>query len=70
MVEARVLEELPSLVFRVELENRQTVLAHAAGEKLKNFMRLLPGDRVEVDLSVYDATRGRIVRKLEPKGNL
>ena len=64
VVEARVLEELPSLVFRVELENRQTVLAHAAGEKQKNFVRLLPGDRVEVDLSLYDATRGRIVRKL------
>ncbi|MDQ2898458.1 MAG: translation initiation factor IF-1 [Acidobacteriota bacterium] len=64
MAEARVLEELPSLVFRVELENRQTVLAHAAGEKRKNFVRLLPGDRVDVDLSPHDATRGRITRKL------
>ncbi|MDQ6665259.1 MAG: translation initiation factor IF-1 [Acidobacteriota bacterium] len=64
MVEARVLEELPSLMFRVELDNRQTILAHAAGEKQKNFVRLLPGDRVEVDLSPHDATRGRITKKL------
>jgi translation initiation factor IF-1 len=60
-----VVEELPSLVYRVELEkSRQPVLAHAAGGT-RNFIRLLPGDRVEVDLSPHDLTRGRIVRKIQ-----
>lgn len=63
-VEAHVLEELPSLIFKIELKNRQTVTAHLAGEKKRNFVRLLPGDRVEVELSPHDATRGRILRKL------
>jgi len=61
-----VLEELPSLVWRVELEkSRQLVLAHAVGTVERNFVRLLPGDRVEVDVSPRDRTRGRIVRKIE-----
>ncbi len=65
---AKVMEELPSLVYRVELEkSRQTVLAHAGGAAggERNFMRLRPGDRVEVDLSPHDPTRGRIVRKIQ-----
>ena len=64
LVTATVLEEMPSLVYRVELERKQTVLAHAAGNLNRNFVRLLPGDRVEVELSPLDPTRGRIVRKL------
>jgi translation initiation factor IF-1 len=48
----------------VELERKQTVLAHAVGNLKRNFVRLLPGDRVEVELSPLDPTRGRIVRKL------
>jgi translation initiation factor IF-1 len=64
VVEARVVEELPSLVFRLELDNRKQVLAHAAGAGQKNFVRLLPGDRVEVEFAANDLTRGRIVRKL------
>ena len=64
VVEARVVEELPSLLFRVELENRKQVLAHAVGGSQKNFVRLLPGDRVEVELSNNDLGRGRVVRKL------
>ena len=68
-VRARVLEELPSLVWRVELEEgRERLLAHAAGSVQRNFVRLLPGDRVEVDVSPHDRTRGRIVRKIENEG--
>ena len=63
---ARVLEELPSLMYRVELEKgRRKVLAHAAGSAERNFVRLLPGDRVEVEVAPRDRTRGRIVRKIE-----
>jgi translation initiation factor IF-1 len=63
-VEARILEELPSLLYRLELGNKKQVLAHPAGSEEKNFVRLLPGDRVEVELSGNDLTRGRITRKL------
>ncbi|MDQ6677934.1 MAG: translation initiation factor IF-1 [Acidobacteriota bacterium] len=64
MPEALVVEELPSLIFRLELENKKQVLAHAAGPAQKNFVRLLPGDRVEVEFAVNDPARGRITRKL------
>jgi translation initiation factor IF-1 len=63
-VEAKVLEELPSLLYRLELENKKRVLAQPAGATQSNFVRLLPGDRVEVELSSNDLTRGRITRKL------
>jgi len=63
-VEARVVEEMPNGVFRVELENRDLVIAHPTGQKARNFVRLLPGDRVEVVLGRDDLTRGRITRKL------
>lgn len=59
-----VLEELPRAVYRVELETRQQVLAHAVGTVKRNFVRLLPGDRVEVELAPHDWTRGRITRKI------
>ncbi|MGA2592894.1 MAG: translation initiation factor IF-1 [Bryobacteraceae bacterium] len=62
-VTATVLEELPSAMYRVELENKQHVLAHAVGTVKRNFVRLLPGDRVRVELSPHDWTRGRITRK-------
>jgi translation initiation factor IF-1 len=62
---ARVLEELPHAVYRVEVtKNRRQVLAHAVGTEKRNFVRLLPGDRVEVDVSPHDPTRGRILRKI------
>jgi len=64
VVVATVLEELPSLLFRVQLENRQQVTAHAAGMTKRNFIRLLPGDRVELELSPRDYTRGRILKKV------
>ena len=60
-VEATVLEPLPNAMFRVELDNKHRVLAHISGRMRKNFIRILPGDRVLVELSPYDLTRGRIV---------
>jgi translation initiation factor IF-1 len=57
-------ELLPSAGVRVRLENEEVVLAHAAGAAVKNFMRLRPGDRVRVELSERDKTRGRIVELL------
>ena len=63
-VEARVIEEAPNGVYRVELENRHQVLAHPGSEQVRNFVRLLPGDRVEVVLAPHDPGRGRITRKL------
>ena len=63
-VEAKVLEELPSLLYRLELENQKRILAHPAGAAQSNFVRLLPGDRVEVEMSSNDLTRGRIIKKL------
>jgi translation initiation factor IF-1 len=63
-VDAVVMEELPSLLYRLELNNQAQVLAHGAGAANRNWVRLLPGDRVEVELGEHDLTRGRIVRKL------
>jgi len=60
-VMATVSESLPNAVFRVELENGHEVLAHISGKMRKHFIRILPGDRVLVELSPYDLTRGRIV---------
>ena len=55
-----VLESLPNAMFRVELENKHQVLAHVSGKMRKNFIRILTGDKVLVELSPYDLTRGRI----------
>ena len=60
-VEATVMELLPNAMFRVELESKHRVLAHISGKMRKNFIRILPGDKVLVELSPYDLTRGRIV---------
>jgi len=59
-----VVELLPSAAVRVRLENDDVLIAHAAGEGVKNFMRLRPGDRVRVEISPRDKTRGRIVELL------
>ena len=56
-----VVETLPNAMFRVELENKHMVLAHISGKMRKNFIRILPGDKILVELSPYDLTRGRIV---------
>lgn len=60
-VMATVIEHLPNAMFKVELENGHQVLAHISGKMRKNFIRILPGDRVSVELSPYDLNRGRIV---------
>ncbi len=59
-VEGRVIEPLPNAMFRVELDNGHVVLAHISGKMRKFYIRILPGDRVTVELSPYDLTRGRI----------
>ena len=60
-VEGKVLEALPNAVFRVELENGHKVMAHVSGRMRMNFIRILPGDQVTVELSPYDLAKGRIV---------
>lgn len=60
-VEGKVIEPLPNAMFRVELDNGHRVLAHVSGKIRLNFIRILPGDRVLLELSPYDLTRGRIV---------
>ena len=60
-VDAVVVEPLPNAMFRVELESGHKVLAHVSGKIRKNFIRILVGDRVKVELSPYDLQRGRIV---------
>jgi translation initiation factor IF-1 len=60
-VEGTVVEALPNTMFRVELENKHIVLAHVSGKMRMNFIKILPGDRVTVELSPYDLTKGRIV---------
>jgi translation initiation factor IF-1 len=64
-VVAIVVELMPSAIVKVKLENEAVVLAHAAGAVKTNFVRVRPGDRVEVELSPHDPGRGRIVRLLE-----
>ncbi|HDS05840.1 MAG TPA: translation initiation factor IF-1 [Smithellaceae bacterium] len=59
-VEGRVIEPLPNAMFRVELDNGHKVLAHISGKMRMHFIKILPGDKVTVELSPYDLTRGRI----------
>ena len=59
-VEGKIIEALPNAMFQVELENGHKVLAHISGKLRMNFIRILPGDKVTVELSPYDLTRGRI----------
>jgi translation initiation factor IF-1 len=63
-VQAVVVEELPGLLYKLELSNKAQVLAHGAGAAVRNWVRLLPGDRVDVELGEHDLTRGRIVKKI------
>jgi translation initiation factor IF-1 len=60
-VEGTVVEPLPNAMFRVELENGHKVLAHISGKMRMHFIKILPGDKVTVELSPYDLSRGRIV---------
>jgi len=60
-VEGKVLETLPNAMFRVELENGHKVLAHISGKMRMHYIKILPGDKVIVELSPYDLSRGRII---------
>ena len=60
-VEGTVIEKLPNAMFRVELDNKHVVLAHISGKLRMNFIRILPGDKVTMELSPYDLTKGRII---------
>ncbi|PLT11307.1 translation initiation factor IF-1 [Lactobacillus crispatus] len=59
-VEGKVVDTLPNALFKVELENGATILAHVSGKIRMHYIRILPGDRVTVELSPYDLTKGRI----------
>ncbi len=61
----KVIEALPNARFRIELENGHTILAHISGKMRKHYIRLVPGDRVEVELSPYDLEKGRISFRLK-----
>lgn len=63
-MEGKVTEALPNAMFRVELPNGHRLLAHTSGKMRIHFIRILPGDRVKVEISPYDLARGRIIRRL------
>ena len=65
VLEGTVVEPLPNAMFRVELENGHKVLAHISGKMRMHFIKILPGDKVTVELSPYDLTRGRIVYRFK-----
>ena len=60
-IEGTVVEKLPNAMFQVELENGQQVLAHISGKRRMNFIKILPGDKVTLELSPYDLSKGRII---------
>lgn len=60
-VEGTVVEPLPNAMFRVQLDNKMTILAHISGKMRMHYIKILPGDRVTVQLTPYDLTRGRII---------
>lgn len=63
--EGTILESMPNAMFRVKLENDHEILAHISGKIRKNFIRILPGDRVKVEMTPYDLSRGRITFRLK-----
>ncbi len=64
-VEGKVVECLPNAMFRVKLKNEHMVLAHVSGKMRKFFIRILPGDRVKVEMSPYDLTKGRVTYRFK-----
>lgn len=68
-LEGVVVEKLPNTMFRVKLENGAIILAHISGKLRQNFIRILPGDKVTLEMSTYDLTKGRIVteRQINPE---
>jgi len=63
--EGKIIESLPNAMFKVELENGHVVLAHVSGKMRMNFIRILPGDKVKLELSPYDLSRGRITFRVK-----
>ena len=59
-IEGTVVEKLPNAMFKVELQNKHTILAHVSGKLRMNYIRIVPGDKVTVEMSPYDLTKGRI----------
>ena len=64
-VEGRIVDTLPNAMFKVELENSQVILAYVSGKMRMHFIKILPGDRVTVELSPYDLTKGRITYRFK-----
>ena len=64
-IEGTVVEKLPNAMFKVKLENEHEILAHISGKIRKNFIRILPGDRVKVEMTPYDLSKGRITFRLK-----
>ena len=64
-IEGTILESMPNAMFRVKLENDHEILAHISGKIRKNFIRILPGDRVMVEMTPYDLSKGRITFRLK-----
>ena len=60
-VDGKVIEKLPNATFQVQLENGHTILAHISGKLRMNFIRIIPGDKVLIEMSPYDLTKGRII---------
>ena len=63
--EGTIIESLPNAIFQVKLENGHEILAHISGKIRKNFIKILPGDKVKVEMTPYDLTRGRITYRLK-----
>ena len=64
-IEGKILESMPNAMFRVELETGHEILAHISDKIRKNFIRILPGDKVKVEMTPYDLTKGRITFRLK-----
>ena len=64
-IEGTILESMPNAMFKVKLENGHEILAHISGKIRKNFIRILPGDKVKVEMTPYDLTQGRITFRLK-----
>ena len=65
LIEGAVLESLPNTLFRVKLDDGRDILAHLSGKMRLNYIKVLPGDRVRVEMSAYDDTKGRIMHRLK-----
>ena len=64
IIKARAIESLPELTFKVQLENGETILAYLSGKMRLNFIKVIPGDEVMIEISPYDKNKGRIIKRL------